>query len=199
MNKILLGLNIVLLLAVGFLYYSYFRYIKNDAHIQEIANKRSADSFKIAYFDIDTLENYYDYSKEVRGYLMKKDSGNQVQLARMRANINNEIKQYNQAGAAYTQLQQSSFQQKMQDLQAEYENTGNELQQQLQSESFQKLHQVQVKIQQFLKQYCQDKGYAYVFATKEYDNMLYYKDTIRNVTTDVVNGLNLEYRNGQNK
>lgn len=189
----------MLLVAVGFLYYSYFKYIKTDIHDKNVASKRSADSFKIAYFDIDTLENYYDFSKEVRGYLMKKDSGNQVLLAKMRANINNEIKQYNQAGAAYTQLQQSSFQQKMQDLQAEYENTGNELQQALQSESFQKLHQVQVKIQQFLKQYSLEKGYAYVFATKEYDNLLYYKDTIRNVTTDIVNGLNLEYRNGQNK
>ncbi len=181
------------------MYFLYFRYTSNDTQVNNLNARRSADSFKIAYFDIDTLENYYDYSKEVRGYLMKKDSLNQSQLTNMLGNINNEIKQYNQAGFTPTQQQQSSFQTKVQDLQNEYEKTGNLLAQQLQTESFQKIQQVRIKIQQFLKEYCKQKGYAYVLSTQEYDNIVYYKDTIRNITMDLVQKLNDQFRKEQNK
>jgi outer membrane protein len=199
MNRILIALNIVLLAAVGFLYFLYIKYTVYDQRIHDVAAKRSADSFKVAYFDIDTLDTYYDYSKQVRSSLMQQDSINQGKLAAMRNNINSQIKQMNQTGGSLTQQQQISFQQKMQDLQNEYESTGNTLAQQLQAESYQKLQQVRVKIQKFLKEYCQQKGYAYVLGTQEYDNMVYYKDTIRNITADLVAKLNMEFRSEQKK
>jgi outer membrane protein len=199
MNKILLVLNIVLLLAVGFMYYLYIQYTRDDRHRIKDANSQLANAFKIAYFDIDTLENYYEYSKQVRSYLMKKDSINQGELSKMLGNINNEIKQYNQTSQATSQVQQSSFQQKMQELQNEYEKQGTLLAQQLQTESFQKIQQVRIKIQQFLKDYCKEKGYAYVLSTQEYDNVVYYKDTIRNITADLVQKLNDLYKKEQNK
>jgi len=199
MNRILIALNIVLLVAVGVLYFLYIKYTVSDKHLAETTAKRSADSFKVAYFDIDTLDTYYDYSKEVRSYLMQQDSLNQGKLAAMRNSMNSQIKQMNQTGGSLTQQQQISFQQKMQDMQNEYESTGNTLAQQLQAESYQKLQQVRVKIQKFLKEYCQEKGYAYVLGTQEYDNMVYYKDTIRNITLDLVAKLNVEYRGEQKK
>ena len=199
MNRILIALNIVLLMAVGILYFLYFQYTKDDKHRIKDANSQLANSFKVAYFDIDTLDTYYDYSKEVRGYLMQQDSLNQGKLAAMRNSMNSQIKQMNQTGGSLTQQQQISFQQKMQDMQNEYESTGNTLAQQLQAESYQKLQQVRVKIQKFLKEYCQEKGYAYVLGTQEYDNMVYYKDTIRNITLDLVAKLNVEYRGEQKK
>ncbi len=199
MNKILLGLNIVLLVAVSALFYLYIEYTKGDIHNINAAKKQLADSFKIAYFDIDTLENYYDYSKEVRSYLMKKDSTNQSQLSKMANDITNEIKQYNRPGTNLTQVQQSSFQQRVQEMQGTYEKTGNALAQALQTESFQKIQQVRINIQQFLKEYCKEKGYAYVLSTQEYDNIVYYKDTIRNITMDMVQKLNERYRKEHQK
>ena len=51
-----------------------------------------------------------------------------------------------------------------------------------------------MKIQDFLKNYCSaDKGYAYVFASNDQD-YLYYKDSIRNITPDVLTGLNASYQ-----
>ena len=199
MNKILLVLNIVLLLAVGLLYYLYIRYTSADIIKHDWSEKRTADSFKIAYFDIDTLENYYDYSKEVRGNLMKKDSLNQSQLSKMANDINNQIRQFNLQGVS-TQVQQSSFQQKLQQLQTDYEKTGQALAQSLQTESFQQIQQVRITIQKFLREeYCKEKGYAYVLSTQEYDNLVYYKDTIRNITMDLVNRLNIKYRKEHQK
>ena len=192
-------LNVVLVLAVGALYFLYYQYTRDDNHRIQVATTQLANSFKIAYFDIDTLENYYDYSKEVRSYLMKKDSINQSQLSKMAGEMNNQIKQFNQLGASYTQVQQSNFQQKLQQMQNDYEKTGQALAQSLQTESFQQIQQVRVNIQKFLKDYCKEKGYAYVLSTQEYDNIVYYKDTIRNITTDLVQKLNEKYRKEQKK
>ncbi len=195
MNKILLGLNIILLVAVGALYLLYYNYTSSDTHKIQQADKQVANSFKIAYFDMDTLENYYDYSKEVRGYLMKEDSDIQNKLSQLRTKYNNKIKEFNQVGVAPTQAQQTAFQQQMTEMQTDYENQSTSYGQQMQAETMQKLQGVKVEIQKYLKDYCKEKGYAYVFGTKEYDDFMYYKDTLRNITQDIVKGLNEKYRN----
>jgi outer membrane protein len=177
----------------------YFRYTSADIHRIKDANNQVANSLKIGYFDFDTLDNYYDYSKEVRASLMKLDSANQSKLARMREDYNNEIKKYNQASVAPTQLQQSTFQQKMEEMQTDYERVGADLGQQYQSESLRQIQQVRREIQKFLKEYCKEKGFAYVFGTQEIDNVVYYKDTIRNITRDLVDRLNEKFRNERKK
>lgn len=194
MNRFLLIFNVVLLLAVGFLYYHYFKYVNEDLHEKDVAQKQVANTFKVAYFDFDTLETYYQYSKEVRAYLVQKDSANQAILSAIQKKYADRVNEFNKVGASLTQTQQSSFQQQLAELQQEYQQQQQTLGTAMQSEYIQKQQGVKVKIQQFLKDYCKDKGYAYVLGTKEYDDFLYYKDTIRNITTDLIKGLNDKYK-----
>src|SRR6478735_7964699 len=113
MNKFLLGLNLVLVIAVGVLYYMYFDYTKSDIHDRQHAQAAAANTFKIAYFELDSLQTNYEYYKEVNDY-----------------------------------------------------QTANEnIQSEMQAEMLEKLQGVKMKIQDFLKSYCANKGYAYVFAS----------------------------------
>lgn len=194
MKRFLLIFNIVLLLAVGFLYFLYFKYVQEDIHDKTVAQKQVANTFKVAYFDFDTLENYYQYSKEVRAYLVKKDSSNQAILSGIQKRYADKVNEFNKVGASLTQTQQSSFQQQLAELQQEYQQQQQTLGSNMQSEYIQKQQGVKAKIQDFLKVYCKDKGYAYVLGTKEYDDFLYYKDTIRNITADLIKGLNDRYK-----
>jgi len=193
MKKTLIIINVVLLVAVGALYYLYFTYVSADIHEKKIAQAQVANAFKVAYFDFDTLENSYEYSKEVRTFLMKKDSEMQNQLASLRAKYANKIKEFNQVGASLTQTQQSAFQQQIAEMQQEYQQQDQALAQQMNSTYISSQQGVKEKIQRYLKKFCHDKGFAYVFGTKEYDDFLYYKDTIRNITHDLIKGLNDEY------
>jgi len=197
MKKLLIVVTVVLgllLLAVGFLYRLYYKYVQEDLHEKKAAQAQVANTFKVAYFDFDTLEAYYDYSKEVRAYLMKKDADNEKILSGMQKKIADKVNEYRSIGASLTQTQQSNYQQEVNELNAQYQQQYNTLGQNMQSEYIQKQQGVKVKIQQYLKIYCKDKGYAYVFGTKEYDDLMYYKDTIRNITTDLLKGLNDIYR-----
>jgi len=198
MNKFLLSLNIVLLLAVGFLFYLYFDYIHSDQHRIKQAEAAVSNSFKIAYFDSDSLQNQYTLYKEAREYLRNKEAQVQQELNAKKNEYITKVKEYNQKGPTMSQADQSAFQQVLLKMQNDFEEKKQELGQDMQSEQMRKLLEVKTRIQQFLRNYCKDKGYAYVFASDEND-YLYYKDTVRNITPDIVRLLNEDYKNTKNK
>lgn len=193
MNKILLTLNIVLLIAVGALYYLYCQYRTSYADKITEANKAVANSYKVAYFELDTLQNEYDYYKEVREYLNHKDAQITKQLNTLRNNYMNKVKEYQEKGPSMSQTEQSQYQQVLMNMQNNYTQQEHDLGQDMQAEQMRKLQEVKKRIQDFLRSYCREKGYAYVFASDDYDN-LYYKDTVRDITPEVVRLLNEDYK-----
>lgn len=197
MNRVLLILNIVLLIAVAVLFYLFYDYTTSDKHKINQANTAVANSFKVAYFELDTLQNQYEYYKEVRDYLNGKDAQITKQLNALRTNYMNKVKEYQQKGPSMTQTEQSEYQQELMNMQNNYQQQEHDLGQDMQAETMRKLQDVKSKIQNFLKGYCREKGYAYVFASDEND-YLYYKDTIRDITPEVVRLLNDQYKKSKN-
>lgn len=198
MNKLLLGLNALLVIAVGTLYYLYYDYKRNDSHDIKHAQAAAANTFKIAYFDLDSLQTRYEYYKEVKDYLTKKDAEYGQQLNSIRNRYLNKLKEYQDKGPTLSQSQQSDYEQQLMKLQNDYQTTEGEVNSKMQSEMLEKLQGVKIKIQDFLKVYCSNKGYAYVFASSK-DDDIYYKDTIRNITDSIISGLNAQYQQDAKK
>jgi outer membrane protein len=196
MNRVLLVLNIILMVAVGILYYFFIQYRIEDKHRIEHANAAIANNFKIAYFELDSLQEHYTYFKEVRDELNKQEAQKTKQLDNIRANYVNKLKEYNQKGATMSQTDQSNFEEQLRTLQNNYEQRQQELGQEMNNLYMQKMQTVKQRIQDFLKQYCKNKGYAYVFAASSED-YLYYKDTVRDITNEIVNLLNEDYKAAQ--
>ena len=189
MKKFLLISNLVLFIAVCSLFYLYFDYANADLHKIKQANAAVANSFKIAYFDLDTLQNKYDDYRKVRDFLKGKDSEMTAELKSMRADYMDKVKEYQQKSSAMSAAEQSNYQQVLSKMQDDYQQRQEDMSQEMNNMSMQKLQEVKSKIQEFLKNYCRDKGYAYVFASSN-DDYLYYKDTLRNITDDIVKVLN---------
>ena len=198
MNKILLGLNVVLIIAVGVLYYLYFDYTHRDTHKIEQAQNAAANTFKIAYFELDSLQTQYEYYKEVKDYLTKKDADYSSQLNSIRNRYQGKLREYQEKGPTLSQSQQSEYEQQLMKLQNDYQTTEANVNSQMQAEMLDKLQSVKIKIQDYLKTYCASKGYAYVFASSK-DDDLYYKDSIRNITDSIVIGLNAQYKSTRTK
>ena len=192
MNKLLLALNIILIVAVGVLYYYFIQYRMQDEHSKKETNAAIANNIKIVYFELDSLQEHYTYFKEVREELNRQEAQRTKQLNGIRDNYLNKLKEYNQKGPSMSQTDQSNFEQQLRTLQNNYEQRQQELGQEMNTLYMQKMQNVKQRIQDFLKEYCKDKGYAYVFATSS-DDYLYYKDTLRNITPDIVSQLNEEY------
>ena len=194
MNKVLLILNIILIVAVGILYYYFIEYRIQDEHRIKDANAAVANNFKIAYFELDSLQEHYTYFKEVRDELSKQEAQRNKQLENIRANYMNKLKEYNQKGATMSQTDQSNFEEELRKLQSNYEERQQALGQEMNTLYMQKMQSVKQRIQDFLKSYCKDKGYAYVFAASSNDDYLYYKDSVRDITSNIVDLLNEEYK-----
>ena len=199
MNRVLLVLNIVLLLALAYLYYAFFSETKFAQPLRNANDSTAKVNFKIAYFDLDTLENNYTYAKETRDYLKGKNDAMEAKLNKIRKDYTAKINDYNKRGASLSQTEQSQMQEDLARLQNTYDQQQQSLGQEFQGEYMQKMLDLKTKIQNFLKTYSQQKGYEYVFATNSDDNVIYYKDSVRNITAELVSQLNLQYQNSKKK
>jgi outer membrane protein len=198
MNKGLLVLNIILLIALGYLYYAFYAN-KTSAPVAVSQPASSNTTFKIAYFDLDTLEKYYVYAKETRDYLKGKNDAMESKLNNIRQQYTAKVNDYNKRGASMSQTEQSQMQEDLQRLDTYYSQQQQSLGQDFQGEYMQKMLALKNKIEDFLKAYSVQKGYEYVFATNSDDNVIYYKDSVRNITQDVVAKLNDDYKSSKKK
>ena len=192
MNKALIVLNIALLLGLGVLYYLFFTYQNQDKHIIQQTNAATANRFKIAYFELDSLQENYAYFKEARDYLNTQEAGMTKRLNGLRDKYTDKLKEYNQKGPTMSQTEQGAFEQQLMSLKNDYDQSQQQMGQDMNNLYVQKMQDVKKHIQDVLKTYCQDSGYTYVFASSNED-YLYYKDTLRDITPSIVKLLNDEY------
>ncbi|RFM28732.1 OmpH family outer membrane protein [Deminuibacter soli] len=195
MKQFSLVLNVVLVVAVGILFYLHFAGAKNNVggEAKHISDSASPASFKVVYFDIDSIENQYEYSKQVRAYVRGRQEQIANDLNQMRNHLTSKAKEYEQRGASMSQTEQTAFQQEFARMQGEFQSTNEQKNQELQGESMRRFQEVKAKIQTFLKEYSKTHGYVFVYASSDDDN-LYYKDTTRNITAEMVRVLNEQFK-----
>jgi outer membrane protein len=198
MNRALLIINIILLVAIGYLYYAFYSK-PHSAPVVKNTTDTSLNHIKLAYFDMDTLEKYYEYAKETRDFLKSKRSAMEAKLNKIGSDYTNKVNDYNKRGASMSQTEQSQMQEDLARIQNMYDQQQQSLSQEYQSVYMQKMLDLKNKIQDFLKSYSIQKGYAYVFSTSSDDPVIYYKDTVRNITSDIVSKLNEDFKNSQKK
>ena len=190
-NSTLVGLNIVLAVAVAVLFFLHFSSKKNVAVSTQAGTTVVAapqGNFKIAYFELDSVQNHYEYYKEVRNALQAIEQQKSNELSAIKnANIA-KLKEYQEKGAAMTQAEQQGANQDLMQRDKNYQRAEQLKSQELQEESFKKLQDVKKHIEDFMKEYNKDKGYSYIFSN--IPDMMYFKDTAYNITADVIRGLN---------
>jgi outer membrane protein len=148
---------------------------------------------------MDTLEKYYEFAKETRDYLGGKKDAMEGKLNKIRNDYTSKVNDYNKRGASMTQTEQSQMQEDLARIQNMYDQQQQSLGQEFQGVYMQKMLDLKNKIQDFLKTYSIQRGYAYVFSTASDDNVIYYKDSVRNITSDIVDKLNADFRSTKKK
>src|SRR5688500_9371723 len=108
MRQILLPLNIILLIAVAILYYLHFNAGKKKT-TATVTNTRVTDSIrvkplKIAYVDLDTIQEHYEYYKEKMTDFDRKKEKADRDLNSAFQKIENERITFIQKGNAITQV-----------------------------------------------------------------------------------------------
>ena len=196
MAKIALGLSILCLALVGVLYFTQFSKPKAKSNLKEDARTDAPPThFKMAYFEMDSVESNYEYVKEIRETLRKKEEQMNSQLNNLKSSFQKKIAGWQQKGPNISQAESEAMNREYQEMQASYENRKQELDDNLKREYQKLLMDVNQKIAEFLKDYNKDKGYTYIITNEQ--SLIYYKDSVNNITRDVVEGLNAGYKKKQ--
>ena len=196
MKNGMLVLNLVLLIAVVILFYLHFS-TGNSSSAKTPTTKQQASTsqqnFKIAYFEMDSLEASFSMVKDVKAELGKREDAVNGELSGMEKRYQNKIAQYQQQGATMNQVQSEAAQKDVMQMQQTIQSRKQTLDQEYQDFYMRKMKDVKSKIEAFLEDYNNTKGYTYIFAYEP--GLFYYRDTAYNITADVVKGLNSQYTN----
>jgi len=195
MNRNLsLALNIVLLVLVGILFYLHFSSDKKTAApAAAVADSAPAGAFRIAYFDMDSIERNYDYLKNVKDQLKAKETELSSQLNTLKNRYMNKVTKFQQEAQTMTQERQGAMQQDLMQEQKVIQNKEQAINSELQDESFKKMQSVNKTIEDFLKEFNKNNEYAYILGYQS--GTIYYKDTRYDITDAVLKGLNESYKN----
>ncbi|MBL7760915.1 MAG: OmpH family outer membrane protein [Sediminibacterium sp.] len=191
MKNATLGFNVVIALAVAVLFYFQFSGKKTAAVNDGAAKAAPAGSFRIAYFESDSIQNNFEYFKEIKRTLEAKDQANSKQLNELKTVFTNKYQELQRSAQSLSQAELANKQQELEQMQRTYQGKEQMMAQEMQDESFKKLQDVKKKIETYLTEYNKDKGYAFIFSSAP--EFMYLKDTAYNITDDVVKGLNKLY------
>jgi outer membrane protein len=193
MKNGLLISNVVLSILVAILFYLYFSSPKTSAKkvSSQTSGTTTKEDFKIAYFEMDSLENSFAMVKDVKAELSRKEEQVNGELARLEKSYRNKVAQYQSQGATMTQVQSEAAQKDVMQMQQNIQSRKQSLDQEYQDYYMRKMKEVKSKIEDFLENYNDKKGYSYIFAYEP--GLFYYRDTAYNITNDVITGLNQGY------
>ena len=186
-------ISLVALIAVGILMFVVLNQAGQLKRITTDVKKVAPSSFRIGYFDMDTLEAHYDYFKDAQTSAKAKESAMNTELTDLEGKYQKKIQEWRQKGNSMTQAESEQAQQEYQAMQQTLQNRKDALQQELYKKTEDMRTSIRKTIEEYVKDYNKQRTYAFIFA---YDpgSYIYYRDTIYNITYDLLDGLNAAYK-----
>lgn len=200
MNKGLLTLNIISLLAIGILFYLFFSKNENGTGSKTVIPAADTASqwehTPVAYFDMDSIEANFVLWKQVQADVVKREAGINDSINQMRMSFQNYYQRLQSQGASLTPRQKDSLGNVLAEMDMNIKNRAAELNQNYQTYYMSKQQEIVNKIKSYCKEFNKDKKYSYIIAKEP--GLFYYTDTLYNVTSELLKGLNEFYDKKKN-
>lgn len=193
MRNISTILSIIAIVLIGVLFYLQFSGGKELKKTAVAGEKNGQAAFKMAYFDIDSLQTHYDYFKDAFSKARAKESSMNAELSDMTSKYQKRIRELQEKGATMSQTEGEAAQREFNMMQQRYQERKATLEQELQRQQVDLMTEVRKSVENYLKEYNKSKGYAFILSY-EPGVMMYYKDSLYDITSDLVRGLNEQYK-----
>lgn len=199
MKNLSLVLNVILVAAVGFLYYYDFSGKKakdvaakiNSSYISSDSNSHRPP---LAYVELDSLNENITYIKERRKELEAEMKAIEAEQERGYISLEAQKNNFLKKGAAITEEEAQIFQGKLMDQKQQIDTKKQTQSQNLNEKSFGIMEDIQKKLKDFLNDYNKDKKYMYIFTTGTGLDYMVFKDSTLNITNDVIKGMNAKMK-----
>jgi outer membrane protein len=189
MKNLSLILNVVLLVAVGILFYLHF----SDGKPTEASSSPvSPGDFQIAYINSDSVLKHYEYLKVNRVQLEEKTKKMDQDYRNRAMGLQNEIAAYQRNVSSMTLGQVRATEEDLGKKQQNLQLFQQSLSQQLMEEESKLNKELYDRITVFLKKYGNENGLQFVLKFDPTSDVLFAGDAL-DISEEVIAGLNAEY------
>ncbi len=195
MKNLSLIINIVLLAAVGYLYYSDFSTKRKvnaiaGAGISTRQNDSSLKRSRVAYVELDSLNENILYFKQRKKELEQQQKNIETDLSNDYKSLEAKQNSFYQKNPNANPEDIQSLRLQLAQGQQEIENKKQSQSQMLQQKSFELMEFIQKNLKDFLAEYNKEKKYDYILTSGGGIDWLIYKDSTLDITRDVIMGMN---------
>jgi outer membrane protein len=189
MKNLPLILNIVLLVAVGVLFFLHF---SPKTAQPSTGGSTNPGDLKVAYIKSDTVLKYYEYLKVNKKQLEDKTQKLEQDFRNRAIGLQNEIAAYQRNVSSMTLGQVKATEEDLGKKQQNLQMYQQSLSQQLAEEEGKLNRELYDRITKYLKKYGADKGLEVVLKYDPTSDVLFAVDAL-DISQDVIKGLNDEY------
>lgn len=198
MKNISTILSLIAIVLVGVLFYLHFTHKEELKKVSVEAEKNAHSNFKIAYFDIDSLQTHYNYYKDALSQMKEREGQVNAELQDLKTRYQRRIVELQQKGPSMSQSEGESAQREVNEMDQNYRQRESSLQDKLHNQQMELMKDLRKQIEDYLKIYNKQKDYAFILSY-EPGFLLYYKDSAYDITPDLIKGLNEQYKNNKKK
>lgn len=192
--------NALLVVAVSYLLYKQFAGGQEKVLTagSVLKSKDSLESKKLlfAYMNMDSIQGKYELAKAVSNEVERRQEGLDAELNKMDKAYRNKLEGYQQRGASMTEEQAVAAREDMETTQRQMLEKRQSLMDGYQSWLASKNMSVIKDIQDYLKKFNADGTYSFIFS---HEPFFYYSDTAYDITSEVIKGLNQQYKANKGK
>jgi len=187
--------GLLALLLTGLLFYVVYHRPEPIAagSAKTIVGTQAGNNFRLAYFNLDSLESHYQYFKDVLDQVKGKENEMNAELSGMEKGFQKKISEWQKKAPTMSQTESQEAQQEYAQMQQNYQLRKQTLQESLMKHNEDLKADIRKKIEDYLKEYNKEKGYNYIISY-EANSFIYIRDSANNITDDLISGLNASYK-----
>jgi outer membrane protein len=170
---------------------------KQEPAVVNVPEKAISKEFKIAYFEMDSLENNFSSYKEAIDKVMAKEKALTNDLTYMQRNFQQRAAQLQQKAPTMNQNEGEAASREMLEMDQKLKEKKAEVDQQLFDYRNSLIQEIRKKVEDYLKVFNRDGRYSYIYSYEP--TFIYYRDTTYNITKDMIEGLNQMYKKVEKK
>lgn len=193
MKNLSLILNVILVIAVGTLFYLHFSSGHSSSNNTGSISMAGAD-IPVAYVVEDSLMNHYDLSRDLESQLNRKQTDLENSYQTRAQNLQQEIENYRKRAGSMAPRDAQNIEDQLRQKQQNLYQYQQSLSQEMVEEQNKINDQLYDHVTSFLKDYATEHGYKIILNLKRGSGMLYGVNSL-NITDEVLKGLNEKYYN----
>ncbi|MBK6266289.1 OmpH family outer membrane protein [Marivirga sp. S37H4] len=193
MKNLSIILNVILLIAVGYLYIAHF---SKNVEIKPAEagdeNKEMFQNVSIAYIDSDSLLTKYELTKEIEEKLATKQEKFEKEYQNKAQGLQQEISDFQRTAANLTVAQGKALEESLMKKQQNLMRYQESLTQQLRQEEAKLNEELYNNVSEYLKEYGKKNNLELVLTYSRGSGVLYANEQL-DISNDVIKGLNEAY------